>query len=365
MSHHDDKSNIIRNFAPGWYASVMGTAVIVIDIFAFQDAIPLAQVWQLLFLALSGIMLVVISVPWTLRWFLYFDDVWQDLQHPVSAAFFPTMPISLIVWGIALEKAGPLFLPEATVHAVMQVLWLLGTVGIGIFAVLILNTYFYKEDMQWKMANLGWLIPPVSALIVPVLGGSLSLVYADAFWGPINFYTSLIYLGTGALLFLFVTATVFSRYLFHELPPGHLAPTIWIGIAPTAILAITALKFVKPLVLYFQATEEAAKTLAVMAKAAGVGLWGFAFFWLVLALVLVVLHHQQKPLPFAMSWWAFTFPSGAFVVATGVVYKAVHAPFFQAVGLLGLAGFLIVWAVVSWQTLRRVVSGEIFVKHGG
>ncbi len=361
---HNAKPDIVRNFAPGWYASVMGTAVIVIAFYVFRDVIPLADVWQLLFLALSGIMLIVISIPWTLRWFLYFDQVRQDLQHPVSAAFFPTMPISLIVWGIALEKAGPLFLPEPTVHAIMQGLWVLGTVGIALFALLILNTYFYKEDMQWKMANLGWLIPPVSALIVPVLGGSLSLAYADTAWGQVNFYTSLIYLGVGSLLFIFVTATVFSRYLFHELPPAHLAPTIWIGIAPTAILTIIALKIVKPLAFYFQAPEGTIKAMNVLAKAGGVSLWGFAFFWLLLAMALIVLHHRQERLPFAMSWWAFTFPSGAFVVATGVVYKAVHAPFFRAVGLLALAGFLIIWAVVGWQTLRRVVSGEIFAKHG-
>ena len=33
------KSDIIRNFAPGWFASVMGTAVAVIAIYVFQDFI--------------------------------------------------------------------------------------------------------------------------------------------------------------------------------------------------------------------------------------------------------------------------------------------------------------------------------------
>lgn len=366
MDHHSrGRPNIIRDFAPGWYASVMGTAVLVIAFYVFREVIPLANFWQLLFLGLSGLMLVAITVPWTLRWVLYFDAVREDLAHPVSAAFFPTMPISLIVWGIALEKAGPLFLPDHTVMAITQVLWVLGTVGIGFFAVLILTIFFSKEDMGWQMANLGWLIPPVSALIVPVLGGSLAVAYAGTTLGGINLVTSLVFLGIGGLLYVFVMSTAFSRYLFHELPPGHLAPTVWIGIAPTAILAIIAVKLVKPLTRYYQASEGVIQVLDLVAKATAVSLWGFAFFWLILAIVLILVHRQRAPLPFAMSWWAFTFPSGVFVVATGAVYQALKVPFFQGVGLVALAGFLVIWVVVSWRTMRRVISGEIFFKHGG
>ncbi len=49
---------------------------------------------------------------------------------------------------------------------------------------------------------------------------------------------------------------VFIRYIFHPMPPSHLAPTLWVGIAPTSILTILALKFAKPLALFFQATPE-------------------------------------------------------------------------------------------------------------
>jgi len=367
-SHIDEPKKehpIIRNFAPGWYASVMGTAVLVLDFFVFRDFIPFSDFWQLFFLALSVIMFVLITIPWTLRWILYFDAVRTDLKHPVTAAFFPTMPISLIIIGLALEKAGPLFMSHETVYAIVQVLWILGTIGIGFFAMLTLITFFLNDDIEWKNANLGWLIPPVSALIVPVLGSGLAVHYANTPMGTVNILTSLIFLGIGGFLYLFVTATVFSRFIFHELPPSHLTPTVWIGIAPPAILTILAIKIVQPLILLFAASDSVAQVLSILAKTAAVSFWGFAFFWLILAIVFTLLQHQRARLSFATSWWAFTFPLGSFVVATGVVYAALHASFFAVVGLTSLVMFLIIWVTVSIITLRKVRSGAIFQKHGG
>ncbi len=355
------QSGLIRNFAPGWFASVMGTAVFVVDVFVFRNSLlPFANFLQLFFLGLATVMFVLILIPWILRWILHFDAVCADLNHPVSASFFPTMPISLIILGIALEKAAPLFLSDAVLYPILQTLWILGTLGIGIFSLVLLNIYFHRQNLDWKVGNLGWLIPPVSALIMPVLGNSLSLAYAGTLMGTINFIASLIFLGIGGILFLFVMTTVFSRYMFHELPPSHLAPTIWIGIAPTAILAIIAIKMTQPLALFFIAPEAAVQTIGILAKAAGVSLWGFAFFWLLLAIIATLSQHRKARLSFAMSWWAFTFPFGAFVVSTGVVFQATQAAFFQWIGLASLAAFLVIWAMVAVHTVQGIISGEIF-----
>ncbi len=225
----------------------------VIAIFVFRSYVPLADELQLFFLTLSLLMIIVFLVPWTLRWLLYFNDAKQELHHPVTSAFFPTMPISLIIWGIALEKAGPLFLSHETILPILQGLWIAGTSGIAIFAFIILRIHFLGAYAQWKSANLGWLIPPVSALIVPLLGMSLAVEYAGTTMGDANFIISLIFLGTGSFLFIFVMGAVFTRYIFHDLLPAHLAPTVWIGIAPTAILSVIMIKMIKPAMLFFEA----------------------------------------------------------------------------------------------------------------
>ncbi|MBT3711809.1 MAG: hypothetical protein HOG15_00475, partial [Anaerolineae bacterium] len=332
----------------------------VIAIYVFQDHIPFAEFWQLFFLSLSVLMFVIIFIPWILRWFLHFDQVKADLHHPVFAAFYPTMPISLIIIGLALEKAGHLFLPEEILLPTLQFLWLTGTAGIAYFALTILNINFMKPGVDLKIANMGWLIPPVSALIVPILGGSLSVEYAGTTLGNINLVASLIFLGVGSLLFIFVMGAVFTRYISHSLLPAHLAPTIWIGIAPTAILTIISVKLTHPLIIFFNASSEVAEVFGIISKAIGVGFWGFAFFWLILAISMTVKHHKKIEIPFAMSWWAFTFPLESFIVSTGVIYKAIGGSFFLVIGLTALVAFFVIWGTVLVKTIKRVISGEIF-----
>ena len=353
------KTDIIQHFAPGWFAAVMGTAVAVVATFVFADFIPFASVLQFFFLGVAMLLFGVIFIPWIMRWFLYPDNVRADLNHPVFGSFYPTMPISLIIVGIALEKAPP-FLSEETLLPLLQFLWFSGTAGIAWFAFTILNINFMKDGVDLKIANMGWLIPPVSALIVPVLGGSLATAYAGTTLGTINLIASLIFLGVGSLLFIFVMGAVFTRYISHDLLPAHLAPTIWIGIAPTAILAIITIKIVQPLMIFFKASDAAKEVFGILAKVSGVGLWGFAFLWAILAVMVTLKHHQKIKIPFAMSWWAFTFPLGAFIVSTGVVYTAVGGKFFLWVGMTAYLAFLMIWSTVFMKTAKGVISGKIF-----
>ncbi len=358
-----ENTSIIKTFAPGWFAAVMGTGVLVIALFVFQNIFPFAKALETFFLFASILLFLILIVPWTLRWFLYPADVRHDLTHPVSATFFPTMPISLLVIGIALEKAGGAFLAESALWNILQILWALGATGILLFALNILNDFFHKSEVQWETSTLGWLIPPVSALLVPVLGISLAAHFQGTAQGMTDMIASLIFTGFGSILFIFVMTLVFIRYIFHPMPPAHLAPTMWVGIAPTSILTILALKLVKPLALFFQATPEIEQTLNFISKPFGVMLWGFAAFWFLLAVVVTLGVHQKSPVPFALSWWAFVFPVGAFVVATGVLFQAIPLAFFQWIGLSALTFLLILWLVVAFNTLRGVWRGSIFKPH--
>lgn len=365
MTHSSfpQKDSLIKTFAPGWFASVMGTAVIVIALFVFQSTFPFAKALESFFLFAAILLFIILIIPWTLRWVLYPAEVRHDLNHPVSAAFFPTMPISLLVIAIALEKVGSLFLSETMLWNVLQILWTVGASGILVFALVILNTFFHKSEVQWETSTLGWLIPPVSALLVPILGMSLSAHFNGTNLGALNLIASLIFTGFGSLLFILVISLVFIRYIFHPMPPSHLAPTLWVGIAPTSILTILILKISKPLALFFQASVEIEQTLTFLSKPVGVMLWGFALFWFLLAFVVTLGVHQKSPLPFALSWWAFVFPVGAFVVATGVLYQAIPLAFFRWIGISVLALLLILWVVVAVNTIIGVWRGSIFVPH--
>ena len=356
--------SIVQHFVPSWFALVMGTAVAVPAFASFQKIVPFASVFMLFFLTVAFVAFVLILIPWLLRWAWFREAAVESLKHPVSAAFYPTMPISLVVGGIALEKAGSLFLPEKFLNVTLQTLLVAGATGILLLAIIILSEFFQKPDLPWGSASLGWLIPPVSTLIVPLLSFSLAERFEGTVWHGINVVGGLIFTGLGFFLFMFMMATIFVRYLFHQLPPAQLLPTFWIGLAPTSILTIISLKSVPALAGYFETPETVTQVLTFFSKTLGIGLWGFAFFWLLLSIWFTLAYTRKSALDFALSWWAFIFPLGAFTVATGVLYTSIQLNFFLWVGIAALAGFLLLWGVVFMRTLQGTWSGKLFIPHG-
>ena len=91
--------------------------------------------------------------------------------------------------------------------------------------------------------------------------------------------------------------------------------------------------------------------------------WGFGVWWLVMASLLTWSAKLAGQLPFALSWWGFTFPLGAFAVESLRLYKIFGWNSMLVIGVLAwlmLCGF---WLLTLWRTARGVVSGAIFQPH--
>jgi len=216
--------------------------------------------------------------------------------------------------------------------------------------------------MRLNDANFSWFIPPVSHLIIPVLGTCLLDVYwAGTALAPALFVISMVALGVGFFNFLFVGSMVWRRYVCGTIPQGNLAPTIMIGIAPTAIMVVFLIKFI-------EAIEASHGTLfginfaAIFPfiKISAAVLWGFSFWWLFLVIILVSHYIKIKEHPLGFSWWAYTFPLEAFTVSTGLLAKCVAPYFFRGalVGLNILAATI--WVVVVFATIKWLESGAFF-----
>ncbi len=356
---------IVKNFGPEWGAAVMGTAAICITMqLSSEVARPFSSLLYVGvgFYLLATVMLIAFLIPWTLRFFMYPEEVKKDLYHPIKGNFFPTMPISFILAGTGTNKLGPmLFGPWLSYHLSI-VFFFLGVIGIFIFGYLLIRIHFLNKEMRLNDANFSWFIPPVSHLIIPVLGTCLLDVYwAETSLAPVLFVISMIALGVGFFNFLFVSAMIWRRYICGTVPRGNLAPTIMIGIAPTAIIVVFLIKFIESIEashgnlfgINFMSVFPLVKIIASI-------LWGFSFWWLILVVILFAHYIKVKDHPLVFGWWAYTFPLEAFAIATGLLAKCVATYFFHGMLLTLNTLVTVVWIIVVFGTIKWLESGVFF-----
>ncbi len=346
---------MIEHFNPAWFAAVMGTAVVPLAISFLAGAWVRAMAAA--FIIVSVLMFVAILIPWTLRFFLHLDAVRDDLHHPIAASFIPTMPIAIVVISLDLLKYPDLFFAPSTSRSVAFWMWMVGSFGIYAAAFIVLPRIYRSEKIELSHANFGWFIPPVAKLLVPVAGFELAMYFPSRF--ELTFGLSIVSLGIGLFLFLLVGALVYHRYVLEGLPVSKFAATSFIAIAPPAIIVVVLFKMMHlfqagtPLGLDADAIE-AISVLGILA------VWGFAAWTFAMAVVIIISYMRHFDLPYALSWWAYTFPLGALAVATGVAWKttgmgSIHAFYFIVIAALGAA-----WSVVAIRTGHAIWTGKVF-----
>jgi C4-dicarboxylate transporter/malic acid transport protein len=309
----------------------------------------------LAFTVLTGVLTAVFTVPWLLRFLKYPGQIRKDLSHPIRSQFFPTMPISLILVGIGLQRTFTVF--PGLVQQASIGLFFLGSAGIFSFGVALSKILFTNTNIETKHGVFAWFIPPVSHIIVPVLGfmllsSGLSGVLADAVY-----LISLSGLGIGTFMFLFLTPVILHRYAYEDLPDTELAPTFLIGIAPTAVLIITAENMIKLAETGFIHVGET--IIPVLELLIGL-MWGFSAWWFLLTAAIVVHYIRTDEHPFEFTWWAYTFPLGAFAIATGITSKTFQITALETVTAtltLLLAGVI---TFNTYKTARMIKQGEAF-----
>jgi tellurite resistance protein TehA-like permease len=87
-------------------------------------------------------------------------------------------------------------------------------------------------------------------------------------------------------------------------------------------------------------------------------LWGFGLWWMVTALL--VLRRGYARLPFSLSWWGFTFPLGAWTIATIALGRAWDSGLLTALAWVAVTALALLWAVVLARTLAGVRAGTIW-----
>ncbi len=309
----------LAHFHITFFASVMGLAGLTLALHAAAE--PLGVPHWLSYLALLATIIVffVVSGFYVAKAMRHPKAVRGEWAHPVKLAFFPAVSISLLLIATALRPVMP---------GLAMVVWVVGAAAQAGLTLAVVSGWIGHRPFQPMHISPAWFIPAVGNVVAPVAGVALGFV--ELSW---------LFFSVGVLFWVILLTLVMNRLIFHDPLPGRLLPTLVILIAPPAVAFLAWLQ------LNGGVLDPLARVL----------------FYLSLAFAGIVA--VQVPgfarLPFALSWWALSFPVAALTIATlryGALSGIAGITWLGAVFLILLVAIVAMLLIRSLSAIRR---GEI------
>lgn len=339
-------SSISRSFAPGWFAAVMGTGVLSMSTLALSARWPLLAGPAEVLHWFNVLLFALLAVPWLTRWLRFPQAAMQTLQHPVQANFYPTFSIALLVLAAQWVQFGP-YVGAALFF------WWAGVILHFVFSFAVLFFMFRGEHVALDHVTPAKFIPAVGLVVMPLAGGPL-LAHMDGALREWAMTANIVGLGAGSMMYLGLLGLTLQRKYLHKPAQGILTPTVWIHLAPIGVIPVSFMNLAEH--FPFPVVREIAAVLMAL-------VWGFGVWWLVMASLLTWSAKAAEQLPFALSWWGFTFPLGAFAVESLRLYKIFGWNSMLVIGVLAWLMLCAFWSLTLWRTARGVLSGGIFQPH--
>lgn len=349
----------VREWHPGWLGVVLGTAGVAVS--SLVDPLPGTSVDEwigVVLTAVAAVALVLVAVPYVLRFVRHRDALLADLAHPGVGAMFGTIPASLLILGVSLGQIAVLgWLPSTTAYVVLAL------VAAGVLGALVIGVEFFSRlaraaEVPAAAMTGAWFIPIVVLVLTPSAVARL-VVLEPAWLGTTAVALTAALWGAGILLFLLLAPVLGWRLLTTApVAPGQ-AATWWIWLAPTGAGGLGAVALGR---LAGRLVGGAAgEVLPVAGLLVATVLWGLGSWWALLAgRVLIADARAHGGLPFHLGSWGFAFPTAAMAALTVGLGQAWDSPFLAVAGGVGWAVALVVWLRLAWQTGRAVRDGSIF-----
>jgi tellurite resistance protein len=310
----------IAHYPVTFFAVGMGMMGLTLSIRAAEHAYSWSNTASTGALMLAAVMLMAVAIGYSLKVLTHFAEVKAEWNHPVRIAFFPAISISLL-----LLSAGLFDLMPRVAHLV----WLSATAIQGVLALSVIGAWIGHRPFQQGQLTPAWFIPAVGNVIVPLAGARLG--YMEISW---------LFFSGGLIFWLVLLTLVMNRLMFHDPLPGRMVPTLMILVAPPAV-AFTA---------WLRLTGDVGH---------------FGHFLLSVAYVFALLVLTQWPkfrtMPFALSWWALSFPLAALSIASFGYAEAAGSAAHRYIGtgLLVLLTAIVVGLIV--RTALAMRAGTICV----
>ncbi len=336
---------IIKNFSPAWFASIMGTGILAVTSLFYSQYIPFLKNIANILLYFNVVLFFILLIPWILRWIIFRRHALEDLEHPVISNFYATIAIAMLV--LAAD-----FIVIKKNMFVGEIFWFIGALSTVFFGILTPYIMFKGEHVKIDHINPAWFIPPVGLIVIPIAG---SLIIHRFSGLTQEFVIFLNYFGWGAGFFIYLAllAICVYRFILHNPLPNTLAPTIWINLGPVGAGTVALINLLK---------NSKFITIKEPFFIFGLIFWGFGIWWTLMAIVMTIHYIRRLKLPYAMSWWAFTFPLGAYVAASHSIYLIFKIELIDYIGF-GLYWLLVLfWILTFINTMIKTYHGTLFRK---
>ncbi|MBK5933556.1 tellurite resistance protein [Rhodovulum imhoffii] len=315
---HQQAQGRLAHFPIMFFATVMGMLGLALALHAGEHSFATGTQYARIALYASAAMFLTIAFFYTAKTLIYPGMTADEWHHPVRLSFFPTVSISLLLMSVATLAEYP---------AIAEPLWMVGTALQGVLSLMVIADWIGHRSFKHGHLNAAWFIPPVGNLIVPIAGAQLG--HADISW---------LFFSWGMIFWLVLLTLVMNRLTFHDPLPGRLQPTLVILIAPPAVGFIAWIK------------------LSGALDVLGLFLLNSAY---VFALIVATQLPRILRLPFALSFWALSFPLAALTIATFLYATETESTFHRYLGAGLLAVLLAIILILVGRTTLAITRNEI------
>lgn len=267
----------------------------------------------------GAFLLVALLVALAAKAVLHPGALRAEWAHPVRLAFFPAASISVLLLAAFLREDAP---------EIARPIWLAGAAVQAALTIVVVSAWIGHRAFGPGHLSPAWFIPAVGNVVAPLAGAPLG--YVEASW---------YFFSVGTTFWIVLLALVFNRLIFHDPLPERLRPTLVILVAPPAVAFLSWLQL------------------------NGGEIDAMARIFLNLGLFFSALVAIQAPallrLPFALSFWALTFPIAAMATASFRFATLAPSTPHRALGYALLATLIATVAALGVRTVRAMLAGEI------
>lgn len=345
---------VTMRIAPNWFTVTMGTGVVANAAALLPSPAPGLRAAALAIWVLSALLLARLLAGALVQWRRdRLAGVTREPHGLAMAPFWGAPPMAVMTVGAGALLLGRDLFGEPLAVAIALTLWGAGTIG-GLVALATIPLRLARHpERRLDAVFATWLLPVVPPMVSAMTGAALVLHL------PSGLLREALLIGCWALFALSLLAVIATvallgrRLAAHGTGPAKMLPTLFIVLGPlgTSIGAACLLAAAAPETVG-ASLADGMDTLALLYA---IPVWALAATWLGVSATLVTRAALRRELPFAATWWSFTFPLGTFAIGTSQLATRTGAVPLEWAAVALFALLVGVWLLVAGATARHAV----------